>query len=296
MVPKIEVTGFEDYTRSAGYQTRSVIYEFETRTFNYDRGIRLPAEVMDIEKAGVRDCFAEAGFELRRIQVVPEADAFTFAEIAGHEGVESSETDYSDAEAEDILADLRAVTSEMDELQVSTGSRILFITPTLKGVLDDFSQVNPARCNRVLTRFSRVVEVPQVRFFTAIDLLSGESNRFGYRHAEGEYVATEDDAIVSGKTYYTLSGRLNALVSSPASGSLFGCYKLVGVGALISLVDEENSAGAFEALLGARMLIGAGSPLRVGVQTLLRAPRRRAPLGADGTMRGSGPRAISHMF
>lgn len=39
MVPKIEVTGFEDYTRSAGYKTRSVIYEFEIKVFNYDRGI-----------------------------------------------------------------------------------------------------------------------------------------------------------------------------------------------------------------------------------------------------------------
>lgn len=115
----------------------------------------------------------EAGSELQRVQVAPEADAFTFAEIAGHEGVESSEVDYSDAEAEDVLADLRAVTSEMDELQVSAGSRILFITSTLKGVLDDFSQANPARSNRVLTRFSRIVEVPQVRFWTAVHLFTG---------------------------------------------------------------------------------------------------------------------------
>lgn len=116
----------------------------------------------------------------------------------------------------------------------------------------------------MLTRFSRVVEVPQVRFFTAIDLLSGESDRLGCRRAEGEYVLTEADATVSGRTYYTLLGSLNALVSSPSSGSLSGCYKLVGVGALISLVDEENSAGAFEALLSARMLMGAGSPCTWG--------------------------------
>lgn len=219
---------------------------------------------MDVEEAGVLDCFVETGSELRRVQVAPEADAFCFAEIASHEGVESAETDYSDAEAEDILADLRATTSKMDELQVATASRILFITPTRKGVLGDFSQASPARTNRVLTRFSRVVEVLQVRFFIAIVLLSGESDRFGYRRAKGECVATEDNAIVSGKTYYTLSGSLNALVSSPASGSLFGFHKLVGVGALISLVDEENSAGVFEVLLSARMLIGAGSPARGG--------------------------------
>ena len=41
MVPKIEVTGLGDYTRNVGYKTGSITYEFETKTFNYDRGIKL---------------------------------------------------------------------------------------------------------------------------------------------------------------------------------------------------------------------------------------------------------------
>lgn len=183
MVPKIEVTGLGDYTRNVGYKTGSITYEFETKTFNYDRGIKLLADVMDVEEAGVLDCFVEAGSELQRTQVAPEADAFTFSEIAGHAGVTVAEEDLTSAEAEDVLASLRAVTSEMDELEVTTGSRILFITPTLKGVLDDFSLANPNRSNRVLTRFSRVVEVPQTRFYTAIDLNSGEGDEFGYAKA-----------------------------------------------------------------------------------------------------------------
>ena len=180
MIPKIEVTGLGDYTRNVGYKTGAITYGFETKTFNYDRGIRLLADVMDVEEAGVLDCFVEAGSELQRTQVAPEADAFTFAEIAGHDGVTVAEEDLTSAEAEDVLASLRSVTNEMDELEVASGSRILFITPTLKGVLDDFSLANPNRSNRVLTRFSRIVEVPQSRFYTAIDLNSGEGDQFGY--------------------------------------------------------------------------------------------------------------------
>ncbi len=45
---------------------------WETKTFNYDRGARLLADVMDIEKASVLDCFVEAGSKLQRTQVVPE--------------------------------------------------------------------------------------------------------------------------------------------------------------------------------------------------------------------------------
>lgn len=49
MVPKIEVSGLGDYTRNVGYKTESITYEFETKAFNYDRGIRLLAGVMDVE-------------------------------------------------------------------------------------------------------------------------------------------------------------------------------------------------------------------------------------------------------
>lgn len=120
MVPKIEVSGLGDYTRNVGYKTGSITYEFETKTFNYDRGIRLLADVMDVEEAGVLDCFVATGSELQRTQVAPEADAFTFSEIAGHEGVTPTEEDFADADAEDVLVSLRAATNEMDEAEVTT--------------------------------------------------------------------------------------------------------------------------------------------------------------------------------
>ncbi|MBQ3301913.1 MAG: hypothetical protein IJH04_07215, partial [Eggerthellaceae bacterium] len=118
MIPKIEVSGLGDYTRNVGYQTGSINYAFETKSFNYDRGIRLMADVMDVEEAGVLDCFVEAGAELQRTQVAPEADAFTLAQIAGHMGVTVASESYESAEAEDVLVDLRTVTSAMDEDQV----------------------------------------------------------------------------------------------------------------------------------------------------------------------------------
>ena len=83
MVPKIQVSGLGDYTRNVGYKTGSITYEFETKTFNYDRSIKLLADVMDVEEAGVLDCFVAAGSELQRTQVAPEADAFTFSSSRG---------------------------------------------------------------------------------------------------------------------------------------------------------------------------------------------------------------------
>lgn len=197
---------------------------------------------MDVEEAGVRDCFVEAGSELQRTQVAPEADAFTYAQIAGHEGITTVATDYSKAEAGDVLKALRNVTDEMDELQVTSGSRYLFITPTLKGILDDFSLANPARSNRVLERFARIVEVPQVRFMSHIDLKSGGEDGFGYASASGTYVQTTDTDVVTGKDYFTKSGETYTKVANPAKASPGSYYELTGKGEPINFMVVEKSA------------------------------------------------------
>lgn len=243
MIPKIAVTGLGDYTRNVGYKDGAITYEFETKTFNYDRGLRLLADVMDVEEAGMRDCFVDAGAELQRTQVAPEADAFTYAKIAGHRGVTVESEDLSDADATDVMGILRGVTNDMDEAEVTTGSRYLFITPTLKGVLDDYSMANPTMSNKVLQRFSKVVEVPQTRFYTAIDLKSGSASEgFGYARAKGAYEQTEDTALTTGKSYYTKSGENYTKVASPTASSLSSYYELVGAGAPINFMVVEKSA------------------------------------------------------
>ena len=191
MIPKISVSGLGDYTRNVGYKTGSIDFSYETKTFGYDRGIKLLTDVMDVEEAGVMDCFVQAGAELERTQVAPEADAYTFSQIAGHAGVSVEAADLSGAKATDVLAALRKVTNAMDEAQVTPGLRFLFITPTLKGVLDDYSLANPNMSNRVLTRFCRVVEVPQARFYTKIALNSGDSEKFDYVYDKGCATAME---------------------------------------------------------------------------------------------------------
>ncbi|WP_239286830.1 hypothetical protein [Collinsella sp. An7] len=39
MIPKIEVTGLGGYARNVGYKTGAITCGFETKTFNYDRGV-----------------------------------------------------------------------------------------------------------------------------------------------------------------------------------------------------------------------------------------------------------------
>ena len=195
---------------------------------------------MDVEESGVLGCFVEAAAELQRTQLAPEGDACTFSQIASAEGMTVKSEGLSEASAVDVIAALRTVANGMDERQVSTGSRILFITPTLRGVLDDFSLPNPTRSNRVVERFSRIVEVPQARFYTAIDLLSGDDDQFGYWKAAGTYVATTDIEVDSSKTYYARSGDEYTAVAPPTKSRLANYYELEG--ADINFIVLEKSA------------------------------------------------------
>lgn len=61
LIPKISVTGLGNYTRNVGYKTGAITYEFETKTFNYDRGIRLFAEY----GAGEVGCFQIGEFSVK---------------------------------------------------------------------------------------------------------------------------------------------------------------------------------------------------------------------------------------
>lgn len=56
----------------------------------------------------------------------------------------------------------------MDEDEVSTENRILFITPTLKGMIDD---LDTTKSKKVLERFATIIEVPQTRMYTAVTLM-----------------------------------------------------------------------------------------------------------------------------
>lgn len=103
MVLRISVTCLGDYTRNVGYKTDSIEFAYETKPFAYDRGIRLMADVMDVEEASVMGCFVQAGAELLRTQMAPEGDAYTFSEIASHEDVTVEETDHSSATLVDVL-------------------------------------------------------------------------------------------------------------------------------------------------------------------------------------------------
>ena len=170
IIPRIDMDGLADYDRNSGYVQGSVNLTHQTVQFNYDRGRSFTVDVMDNEEtAGI--AFGRLAAEFLRTRVVPELDAFRFAQLAGTAGIGTASAALADGAA--VIAALRAATTALDEAEVPHEDRCLFITPTLYGLVQD---MDTTKSREVLSRFGRVVQVPQSRFYTAIDLRDGTTS------------------------------------------------------------------------------------------------------------------------
>ncbi len=221
--PQIEVTGLGDYDRNSGYTDGSVNLEWKSAEYNYDRGTKLSVDAEDNEET-VNLAFGMAGAELMRTKVAPEADAFTFAKIAGTSGISKGE-EKTIANAEQFLNELLAAKNKLDDDEVPEENRFLYATSTL---LNSVLTMDSYKSKEVLASFNVKQSVPQSRFYTAIDMLNGrsEDEKIGhYRKAVATYAKTTDEAVVEGKTYYTKSGNTYTVVASPSTSDIANYYE-----------------------------------------------------------------------
>lgn len=167
--PQLTVSGLGDYDRNSGYTTGAVDLKWKTATFNYDRGTKISVDVMDNEESR-NLAFGMAGATLQREKVAPEADAFTFATLAGLENISKITGELAGAEA--FLAALLTAWSKMDEDEVPQEQRYLYATATL---LNSVMALDTTKSREILGKFAIKKAVPQARFYTAIDLLDGKS-------------------------------------------------------------------------------------------------------------------------
>lgn len=170
IIPKLSMQGLGEYSRNSGYVDGDVTLTNETVACNFDRGRMFTVDYMDnLETAGI--AFGQLAGEFIRTKVVPELDAFRFAKYCGVSGISKISAGATLADGAAVITALRAGTNKMDEDEVPTEDRHLFITPTLHGMIQD---MDTTKSREVLSRFADVTLVPQTRFYTAIEQKSGK--------------------------------------------------------------------------------------------------------------------------
>ncbi len=182
IIPMIDMDGLGDYDRNSGYVNGDVTLTWQTVKFNYERGRMFNVDAMDDEES-VGLAFGKLSGEFIRTKVVPEVDAFRFAKYSSLDGITLVSATLTTGE--EVIKALRVAATKMDEDEVPSEQRILFITPTLKGMIDD---MDTTKSKEVMKKFSAIYEVPQTRFYSAIELNDGKTvsqTKGGYKKASG---------------------------------------------------------------------------------------------------------------
>lgn len=158
---KLQVPDLANYSRNSGFKDGNVDVNWESWTLRQDRGRAFSVDAMDDEET-LDMTFGKASGEFIRTKVVPEVDSYRFACLAQTTGISTTSGAKLDTGAK-VIAALRVASTRMDEDEIPVEGRILYITPTAKGLIDD---IDLTKSRAVMSRFSKVIEVPQSRFFT----------------------------------------------------------------------------------------------------------------------------------
>lgn len=191
---KTSMDGLGNYDRNDGYTKGDVTGTWETLTLSKDRGRSFQVDRMDNEET-LDMAFGTLAGEFIRTKVAPEIDAYTFAKIAGTKNILNANADI-EVGTTDVPKLINAAEAEMNEAEVPTEGRILFISETAYAGLREKivrSVSNEAvGINHDVEMYDGmvVVRVPQSRFYTAITMHDGKSSgqtAGGYVGAKGGY-------------------------------------------------------------------------------------------------------------
>ena len=192
-VAKLDMDALGDFSRNDGYTKGSTTFRWETIKYDKERSQDLRIDRLDNAEA-LKLPFAKLSSEFIRTKVVPETDAARIAKIAGTDGISTKAETLSDGAS--VISALRTCSNKMDEDEVDPENRILFITPTLRGTISD---LDTTKSKEVLSKFSQIIEVPQSRMYTKIELKTGKTE-YGYAKAsdgkEINFLCVEKSAAV----------------------------------------------------------------------------------------------------
>ena len=168
--PQMTTGGLGDYSRETGYPDGGVSLVWKYAEFNYDRGTRIMVDAMDDQET-FNLAFGMAGRELQRTRVAPEADAFTFATLAGLRGVLAPAAANLSG-ADQFLAALLEAIDAMDDEEVPSENRYLYATPSL---VNSLMAMDTYKSKEVIAQFASVTRVPKSRFMSGIEMLDGRT-------------------------------------------------------------------------------------------------------------------------
>lgn len=180
LIPSVVVDGLGDYDRNGGFVAGSTSFSWESHTFEKDRGRSFTIDSMDDEETINMAVGATSG-EFMRTKVIPEVDAYRFAKMATVAGIDVS----ADLTNQTALEAIDTGFETLSNAEVAKERVIIFVSPTVYKYLKQSGSivrqfatyVGALQINREIEMLDNhpIIEVPQTRFYSAIDFLDGST-------------------------------------------------------------------------------------------------------------------------
>jgi len=204
--------GMSNYDRDAGFVPGDVTGTWQPYVLETDRGRSYQVDFLDNDQAMglvVPNLLAT----VERQHIIPEVDAYRFAQYAGGAAASNVVTETLSAGAATV-ASIDLATATLDDAEVPYEGRILFVNPTtyrfLKGGITRMvmNRDNDVNYNVEMYNDMRVITVPTGRFQTAITLNAPttSSGAGGFAPASGasaiNYMIVHPSAILQVMAHY----------------------------------------------------------------------------------------------
>lgn len=208
----LSTVGMGNYDRNAGFVPGDVNGSWQPYVLETDRGRSYMVDVLDNDET-LGMAFGGLLGTVERQHIIPEIDAFRFASYASGAAVGNVKTETLSAGAATV-ASIDAATVALDNAEVPYEGRILFVSPSVYGLLksgltryllNDERNINT---NVEYYNDMRVISVPQPRFQTAIDLAAPTASNAagGFAPASGadaiNYMIIHPSAVLQVMKHY----------------------------------------------------------------------------------------------
>lgn len=184
-IPSISVTGRKNVNRDAidGNFQRNVDNNFETKTLTFYREWSTSIDPADVLDTNMILTIQNATKVFNEEQKFPEKDAYTISKIYADWVAEGKTADTTALTVDNVLLVFDKLMEAMDEALVPSQGRLLYVTPAVKTLLKQASQIGlsrsvqsgPNTINRVVDRLDEIklISVPSFLMKTAYTFTTG---------------------------------------------------------------------------------------------------------------------------
>ena len=168
-IPKLSLTGLNDYSRATGYPTNgAVTFEYETKTFEKDRSQMFNIDRNDVDETNFVLSAGMVMSEFQRTKVIPEVDAYRLSKCYAVADAGGKTVEYTPA----VATILQTLESDIDNIKDVIGSDVPLVcyisVPTMTVLKNadkiekklDVGNFTRGEINTNVTKLNDVILVP----------------------------------------------------------------------------------------------------------------------------------------